>query len=80
MTKSKISAKEFDQKFDEGQEDITQYLDISKAKRPGLAAQRVNVDFPAWMVAAMDKEATRLGVSRQALIKFVINTHLQNPA
>ncbi len=80
MNRNEISAEEFDRKFDEGREDITKYLDMSKARRPGLEAQRVNVDFPAWMVAAMDKEAARLGVSRQALIKFVMNAHLQNPA
>ena len=72
-----ISAKEFDRRFDDG-EDITPYLDFSKATRPGRELQRVNVDFPSWMVNAMDKEATRLGVSRQALIKFVMDSHLQH--
>jgi hypothetical protein len=78
MNKNEITAEEFDRKFDDGREDITQYLDLKAAKRPGLEAQRVNVDFPAWMVAAMDREAARLGVSRQALIKFVIDSHLKN--
>jgi hypothetical protein len=72
-----ISAEEFDRRFDNG-EDITPYLDLSKASRPGRELQRVNVDFPNWMVNAMDKEASRLGVSRQALIKFVMDNHLQN--
>ena len=72
-----IPAEEFDRRFDDG-EDITPYLDFSKATRPGRELQRVNVDFPSWMVNAMDKEATRLGVSRQALIKFVMDSHLQN--
>lgn len=72
----KITAKEFDRRFEAG-EDISDYVDWKAAKRPGREAQRVNVDFPAWMVAAMDKEAARLGVSRQALIKFVMNDHLK---
>ena len=72
-----ISAAEFDRRFDNG-EDITPYLDLSKASRPGRELQRVNVDFPSWMVSAMDKEASRLGVSRQALIKFVMDSHLQH--
>jgi hypothetical protein len=71
-----ISAEEFDRRFDNG-EDITPYLDLSKASRPGRELQRVNVDFPTWMVSAMDGEASRLGVSRQALIKFVMDRHLQ---
>lgn len=72
-----ITAKEFDRRFEAG-EDISEFVDWKAAKRPALEAQRVNVDFPAWMVAAMDKEAARLGVSRQALIKFIMNTHLKN--
>jgi hypothetical protein len=51
---------------------------MSTARRPGRELQRVNVDFPSWMVNAMDREATRLGVSRQALIKFVMDNHLQH--
>ena len=78
MNKNKISAEEFDRLFDEGQDDITKYLDLKAANRPGREIKRINVDFPAWMVAAMDEEATHLGVSRQALIKFVMNSHLRN--
>lgn len=37
---------------------------------------RVNVDFPAWTVSGLDKEATRLGISRQALIKVWIAERL----
>ena len=59
----------FDDEFDAGK-DITQHLDLSKAGRPGLAAQRVNVDFPSWMVQSLDREASRLGVTRQSLIKM----------
>jgi hypothetical protein len=72
-----ISVEEFDRRFDDG-EDITPYLDLGKASRPGRKLQRVNVDFPNWMVNAMDSEAARLGVSRQALVKFVMDRHLQS--
>lgn len=64
----RISAAEFDRKFDEG-EDLSEYVDWSKAKRPDLEPKRVNVDFPSWMVAGLDREAKRLGITRQALIK-----------
>ena len=74
-----ISAEEFDRKFDEGKEDITQYLDLSAARRPGREAQRVNVDFPKWMVEALDQEADRIGITRQALIKTVIDNYLHTP-
>ncbi len=62
---------DFDKMFDEGK-DITAYLDISRAVRPGEQLQRINVDFPRWMVQALDDEAKSLGVSRQAVIKFWI--------
>lgn len=66
-----ITAEEFDEKFDNG-EDISAHVDWSKARRPNLEARRVNVDFPAWMVAGLDREANRLGVTRQSLIKMWI--------
>ena len=77
MKKTEISDEEFERRFDAG-EDISEFLDWENATRPGRKLQRVNVDFPSWMVSAMDKEATRLGVSRQALIKFVMDSHLQH--
>ncbi len=64
-----IKTSDFDKKFDEG-EDITTSLDFDKAHRPGLQAKRVNVDFPQWMIESLDKEAHRLGVTRQSLIKL----------
>ncbi|MDJ0633697.1 MAG: CopG family antitoxin [Xenococcaceae cyanobacterium MO_188.B29] len=67
-----MKASEFDRKFEEGEEDITQYLDLSKALRPGYEQKRVNVDFPLWMVEALDKEAKRIGVTRQSIIKMWI--------
>ena len=48
-----MKAKEFDKKFDAG-EDVSQYLDISKAKRPIQEQKRVNVDFPLWMIQLLD--------------------------
>ncbi len=71
-----MKAKEFDKKFDEG-EDITKYLDVSKARKPGQEQKRVNVDFPAWMIRLLDKEAKRLGVPRQAIIKVWIGERLE---
>ena len=71
-----MKAKEFDKKFDEG-EDITKYLDVSKARRPGQEQKRVNVDFPTWMIRLLDKEAKRLGVPRQAIIKVWIGERLE---
>ena len=72
-----MKAKDLDRKFDAG-EDITRYLDLSKARRPGQEQRRVNVDFPVWMIRSLDKEARRLGVPRQAIIKMVIAQHIEN--
>lgn len=63
-----IRAEEFDRRFDAG-EDISQYLDWSRATRPGLAQRRVNVDLPAWMISTLDREAKRIGVTRQSIVK-----------
>ncbi len=71
-----MKAEEFDKKFDEG-EDVTQYLDLSKARRPAQEQKRVNVDFPLWMVRLLDKEAKRLGVPRQSLIKLWVAERLK---
>ncbi len=71
-----MKASEIDKKFDEG-EDITKYLDVSKARRPGQEQKRVNVDFPTWMIRLLDKEAHRLGVPRQAIIKVWIGERLE---
>jgi hypothetical protein len=63
-----MKAKKFDQAFDEGL-DITSNLNLSKAKRVQQSPKRVNVDFPAWMVESLDREASKLGVTRQSIIK-----------
>ena len=72
-----MKAKEFDKKFDNG-EDITKYLDYSKARRPGREQKRVNVDFPVWMIQSLDREADRLGVPRQSVIKVWIAERLEH--
>jgi len=64
-----MKAKIFDQKFDTG-EKVVEQLDLGKARRVGTDPKRVNVDFPAWMVDSLDREARRLGVTRQSLIKL----------
>ena len=71
----KTKASEFDQAFDEGG-DVTDLLDLEKARRPNYETRRVNVDFPDWMIRALDQESQRLGVSRQALIKLWIANQL----
>ena len=64
-----MKSADFDRKFDAGK-DINDDLDISKARRPGLETRRVNVDFPAWMVESLHREARSLGVTRQSIIKI----------
>ncbi|WP_067517590.1 type II toxin-antitoxin system BrnA family antitoxin [Endozoicomonas ascidiicola] len=64
-----MKAKEFDQAFDEGLDSIDEHIDWSSAQRPGLETRRINIDFPEWMIAALDREASRLGIARQAVVK-----------
>lgn len=71
-----MKAKDIDKKFDEG-EDISKYLDFSKARRPEQEQKRVNVDFPLWMIQLLDKEAKRLGVPRQSIIKVWVAERLK---
>lgn len=71
-----MKAKELDRRFDAG-EDISKYLDVAKARRPGQEQKRVNVDFPVWMVHSLDKEAKRLGVPRQSIIKVWVAERLE---
>jgi len=71
-----MRAHEVDKKFDENN-DITEYLKISKARRPEQEQKRVNVDFPLWMISLLDKEAKRLGVPRQSIIKVWLAERLE---
>jgi hypothetical protein len=71
-----MKAKDLDNRFDKG-EDISKYLDIKKARRPRQEQKRVNVDFPLWMIQLLDKEARRLGVPRQSIIKVWVAERLE---
>ena len=71
-----MKAKDFDKKFDEGKS-VVKHLDLSKARRPEQEQKRVNVDFPLWMIHSLDKEAKRLGIPRQSVIKFWLAEKLQ---
>nr|MBV6631089.1 CopG family transcriptional regulator [Oceanococcus sp. HetDA_MAG_MS8] len=73
-----MKAKTFDRKFDSG-EDVSDELDLSKARRPNLEQRRVNVDFPTWMIERLDREAKRLGVTRQSIIKVWLAERLDDP-
>ena len=72
----KVKARDFDKKLDEGA-DISKYLDVKKARRPEQEQKRVNVDFPVWMIQLLDKEAKRLGVPRQSIIKVWVAERLE---
>ena len=74
-----MKAKHLDRKFDRG-EDVTGDLDLSKARRPEEVQRRVNVDFPEWMIQALDREARRLGVTRQSIIKIWVADRLEGSA
>ncbi len=70
-----MKAEEFDRRFDAG-EDVTGQLDLARARRPDEEQKRVNVDFPVWMIHGLDREARRLGVPRQSLIKVWVAERL----
>lgn len=72
-----MKAEDLDRKFDEGVEDIIDEFDLSRATRPNREPKRVNVDFPLWMVESLDREAARLGVTRQSIIKVWIAERLE---
>lgn len=74
-----MKAKTFDRKFNKG-EDITNALDLTKARRPLQEQKRVNVDFPTWMVDRLDREAKRVGVTRQSIIKVWLAERLEQVA
>ena len=80
-----MTAKEFDEKFDNG-EDITEYLDFESAvrlkdvKKLKTETKKVNVDFPEWIVESLDREAKKIGVTRQSIIKVWIAERLKEEA
>lgn len=73
-----MKTKDFDKQFDAGGS-VVEQLDLSQARRPNQAQKRVNVDFPIWMVQSLDKEARRLGVPRQSIIKMWLAERLEKP-
>ena len=74
-----MKARKFDSDFDSGK-DITSALDLSRARRPLQEQKRVNVDFPTWMIESLDREASRLGVTRQSIIKVWLAERLEQVA
>jgi len=72
-----MKAEEFDRLFDDGV-DVSHLLDLSSAQRPNQEQKRVNVDFPLWMVNQLDREARRVGVTRQSIIKIWIAERLEH--
>ncbi len=77
MKKRSTTAEELDKIFDDGKEDVLEYFDLTKASRPRLEQKRVSVNFPVWMIQQLDKEARRLGVTRQSVIKVFISEKLK---
>lgn len=71
-----MKAEEFDKQFDDDQ-DVSDQLDLTKARRPLQEQRRVNIDFPVWMIASLDKEAKKLGVTRQSIVKVWLAERLQ---
>ncbi|MDF1817047.1 MAG: CopG family transcriptional regulator [Immundisolibacteraceae bacterium] len=75
-----MKAKDFDKKFDDNQQDIIDDLDLSTIQRSNQSQKRVNVDFPSWVVDSLDREASRVGVTRQSIIKLWLVERLEEKA
>ena len=75
-----MKAQEFDKKFDEGKEDIIDDLELASARRVNQEQKRINVDFPSWVVESLDREAARIGVTRQSIIKVWLVERLKAEA
>lgn len=75
-----MKAEDFDKKFDDDQNDVVEDLDLSTARRVNQGQKRINVDFPAWVVDSLDREAARIGVTRQSIIKVWLAERLQEEA
>mgnify|MGYP005842145361 CR=1 FL=1 len=74
-----MKSEDFDKAFDEG-ESVLEHLDLSQARRPNQEQKRVNVDFPVWMIESLDREARRIGVPRQSIIKMWLAERLLKQA
>jgi len=72
-----MKAKKFDEKFDDNKQDIIDDLDLSSVKRPNQKQKRINVDFPSWVIDSLDREASRVGVTRQSIIKLWLVERLE---
>ena len=75
-----MKAKNFDKKFDDNKQDIIDDLDLSTMNRPNQKQKRINVDFPAWVIDSLDREAGRIGVTRQSIIKLWLVERLEERA
>ncbi len=73
-----MNAKDFDQKFDSGTEDVIADLDMRTLSKADREHRRVNVDFPIWMIESLDREAGRIGVTRQSIIKMWLAEKLES--
>jgi len=73
-----MNAKDFDQKFDSGTEDVIADLDMRTLSKADREHKRVNVDFPIWMIESLDREAGRIGVTRQSIIKMWLAEKLES--
>jgi len=71
-----MNAKEFDQKFDDGEENIIEMLDLSQAKRPLAIQKMLSIELPIWMIELINQEAKRLGVTPQAVVQNSVVEHL----
>ena len=72
-----MKAKDFHKNFDDNKQDIIDDLDLSTVKRPNQSQKRVNVDFPSWVIDSLDREARRVGVTRQSIIKLWLVERLE---
>ncbi len=75
-----MKAKDFDKKFDDNKQDIIGDLNLSSVKRPNQKQKRINVDFPSWVIDSLDREAGRIGVTRQSIIKLWLVERLEGKA
>ena len=73
-----MKTSKLDKIFEDDKEEILDYFDTSKVKMINEEIKRVNIDFPAWMVQSLDKEAQHIGISRQAVIKMWLAERLRN--
>ena len=75
-----MKAKDFDKKFDDNKQDIIDDLDFYTFKRPNHKQKRIDVDFPSWVIDSLDREASRVGVTRQSIIKLWLVERLEERA